>query len=97
MKTLKLSRSQHQVVQKLTRKDFSVLRKHPRLLSESRYLLRALKASSRTSSPFPNMRAGANAKQNTSGSQSSAGKQSTCLKTSRLQHQLPQAQRRNRR
>jgi hypothetical protein len=44
MKTLKLSRSQHQVVQKLTRKDFSALRKHPRLLSESRHLLRAFKS-----------------------------------------------------
>ena len=43
MKTLKVSRGQHQVLQTLTRKDFSALRKHPRLLSESKHLLRAFK------------------------------------------------------
>jgi hypothetical protein len=41
MKTLKVSRAQHQVLQTLTRKDFSALRKHPRLLSESKHLLGA--------------------------------------------------------
>ena len=43
MKTMKVSRGQHQVLQTLTRKDYSALRKHPKLLSESKHLLRALK------------------------------------------------------
>jgi len=43
MKTMKVSRSQHQVLQTLTRKDYSALRKHPKLLSESKHLLRAFK------------------------------------------------------
>jgi|LauGreDrversion4_2_1035121.scaffolds.fasta_scaffold00370_18 hypothetical protein len=43
MKTMKVSRGQHQVLQALTRKDYSALRKHPKLLSESKHLLRAFK------------------------------------------------------
>lgn len=43
MKTMKVSRGQHQVLQTLTRKDYSALRKHPKLLSESKHLLRAFR------------------------------------------------------
>lgn len=43
MKTLKVSSSRYRVLQSLTRKDISVLKKHPHILSESRHLLRAFK------------------------------------------------------
>ncbi len=44
MKTIKVSRSHYHVVQALTRKDIAMLRKHPKILTESKQLLRACKS-----------------------------------------------------
>lgn len=44
MKTLKVSRSHYQVLQGLTRKDIAMLRRHPKILVESKQLLRACKS-----------------------------------------------------
>ena len=43
MKTVKVTRSQYQILQHLTRKDMATLKKYPRLLVESKRLLRAFK------------------------------------------------------
>ena len=43
MKTIKVSPSRHRVLQSLTRKDISLLKKHPKILAESRHLLRVCK------------------------------------------------------
>lgn len=43
MKTIKVSRSHHNVIQALTRKDIAALKKHPKILAESKQLLRAFK------------------------------------------------------
>ncbi len=44
MKSLKVSRTQYEVLQALTRRDISVLRKYPNILAESKQLLRAFKS-----------------------------------------------------
>jgi hypothetical protein len=43
MKTVKVTRSQQRVLQNLSRKDIAFLKKHPKLLVQSRELLRACK------------------------------------------------------
>lgn len=43
MKTIKVSRSHYHVIQALTRKDILTLRKHPKILTESKQLLRTCK------------------------------------------------------
>ena len=43
MKTTKVTRGQYQILQKLTRKEFSTLKKHPKILRESKDLLRTCK------------------------------------------------------
>jgi len=43
MKTIKVSRSHYHVIQALTRKDILTLRKYPKILAESKQLLRACK------------------------------------------------------
>jgi 5-bromo-4-chloroindolyl phosphate hydrolysis protein len=43
MKTIKVSPGRYRVLQSLTRKDISLLKKHPKILAESRQLLRACK------------------------------------------------------
>ena len=43
MKTLKVTPGRYRVLQSLTRKDISLLKKHPKILVESRQLLRACK------------------------------------------------------
>ena len=43
MKTIKVTRVQYQILQKLTRKEFSTLKKYPKILSESKDLLRTCK------------------------------------------------------
>lgn len=43
MKTIKVSPGRYKVLQSLTRKDVSLLKKHPKILAESRQLLRACK------------------------------------------------------
>lgn len=43
MVTAKLTRSQLRILQNLTRKEVAVLKKYPRILAESRELLRACK------------------------------------------------------
>jgi 5-bromo-4-chloroindolyl phosphate hydrolysis protein len=44
MKSLKVSRTQYDILQALTRRDIAVLRKYPNILAESKQLLRALKS-----------------------------------------------------
>jgi hypothetical protein len=44
MKSLKVSRTQYEVLQALTRRDIAVLRKYPNILAESKQLLRAFKS-----------------------------------------------------
>lgn len=43
MKTIKVSPGRYKVLQSLSRKDVSLLKKHPKILIESRQLLRACK------------------------------------------------------
>jgi len=43
MKTIKVSRSHYHVIQALTRRDIATLRKYPKILAESKQLLRACK------------------------------------------------------
>jgi len=43
MKTIKVTRGQHQVLQKLTRKEIGTLKKYPKILLESKHLLRTCK------------------------------------------------------
>ena len=43
MKTIKVTHAQHRALQSLTRKDISLLKKYPKILAESRQLLRACK------------------------------------------------------
>ena len=43
MKTVKVTRSQYQVLQHLTRNDIAILKKYPKILAESKRLLRAFK------------------------------------------------------
>ena len=43
MKTIKVTPGRYRVLQSLTRKDISLLKKHPKILVESRQLLRACK------------------------------------------------------
>jgi hypothetical protein len=43
MKTIKVTRGQYQILQKMTRKEFSTLKKYPKILSESKDLLRTCK------------------------------------------------------
>ena len=43
MKTIKVTHAQHRLLQSLTRKDISLLKKYPKMLAESRQLLRACK------------------------------------------------------
>ena len=43
MKTIKVTRGQYQILQKLNRKEFSTLKKYPNILSESKGLLRTCK------------------------------------------------------
>ena len=43
MKTVKVTRGQHRVLQSLTRKEISTLKKYPKILAESRQMLRACK------------------------------------------------------
>ena len=43
MKTVKVTRGQYRVLQNLTRKEIGALRKYPKILVESRRLLRAYK------------------------------------------------------
>lgn len=43
MKTVKVTRGQLHVLQKLTRKEIGTLKKYPKILSESSHLLRACK------------------------------------------------------
>ena len=43
MKTVKVTRSQQRVLHRLSRKDLNILKKHPKLLAQSRELLRACK------------------------------------------------------
>jgi hypothetical protein len=43
MVTAKLTRSQYRILQNLTRKEVSTLKKYPKILAESRQLLRACK------------------------------------------------------
>lgn len=43
MKTIKVTPGRYRVLQGLTRKDISLLKKHPKILVESRQLLRACK------------------------------------------------------
>ncbi len=44
MKTLKVPRSQHPVLQSLTRKDIAVIRKYPKILAETKSVIRAFKS-----------------------------------------------------
>ncbi len=44
MKSLKVSRTQYEVLQALTRRDIAVLRKYPNIFAESKQLLRAFKS-----------------------------------------------------
>jgi 5-bromo-4-chloroindolyl phosphate hydrolysis protein len=43
MKTIKVTPGRYKVLQSLTRKDIGLLKKHPKILAESRQLLRACK------------------------------------------------------
>jgi 5-bromo-4-chloroindolyl phosphate hydrolysis protein len=43
MKTIKVTPGRYRVLQSLTRKDISLLKKHPKILVESRQLVRACK------------------------------------------------------
>jgi hypothetical protein len=43
MKTIKVTHAQHRALQTLTRKDISLLKKYPKILAESRQLLRTCK------------------------------------------------------
>ena len=43
MKTVKVTRGQYRVLQNLTRKEVATLKKYPRILVESKQLLRACK------------------------------------------------------
>ena len=43
MKTVKVTHGQYRVLQNLTRKDISTLKKYPKILAESKQLLRACK------------------------------------------------------
>ena len=43
MKTVKVTHGQFRVLERLTRKDLSTLRKYPKILAEARALLRACK------------------------------------------------------
>jgi len=43
MKTVKVTRSQYHILQNLTRKEVATLRKYPKILVESKRLLRACK------------------------------------------------------
>lgn len=43
MKTIKVARSHFHVIQALSRKDIAILRKHPKILAESKQLLHACK------------------------------------------------------
>ena len=43
MKTVKVTRGQFQVLQKLTRKEVGTLKKYPKILLESKHLLRTCK------------------------------------------------------
>jgi len=43
MKTVKVTRGQYRVLQNLTRKEIGTLRKYPKILAESKNLLRAFK------------------------------------------------------
>ena len=43
MKTIKVTRGQYQVLQNLSRKDVATLRKYPKIVAESKRLLRACK------------------------------------------------------
>ena len=43
MKTVKVTHAQYRALQSLTRKDISLLKKYPKIISESRQLLRACK------------------------------------------------------
>ena len=43
MKTVKVTRGQHRVLQSLTRKDIRTLRKYPKILAEAKLLLRTCK------------------------------------------------------
>ncbi len=44
MKTLKVPRNHYHVLQALTRKEISILRKHPSILVDTKHLLRACKS-----------------------------------------------------
>jgi hypothetical protein len=44
MKTLKVPRGQHPVLQSLTRKDIAVIRKYPKILAETKSVIRAFKS-----------------------------------------------------
>jgi hypothetical protein len=44
MKTVKVTRGQYHVLQNLTRKEVATLRKYPKILAESKRLLRACKS-----------------------------------------------------
>lgn len=44
MKSLKVSRSQYPVLQSLNRKDIAVLRRYPRILAETKAVIRAFKS-----------------------------------------------------
>lgn len=43
MKTLKVTHAQYRMLQSLTRKDMRLLKKYPKIIAESRQLLRACK------------------------------------------------------
>ena len=43
MKTVKVTRGQLQMLQKLTRKEIGTLKKYPKILVESKHLLRTCK------------------------------------------------------
>jgi len=43
MKTVKITSGQHRVLQMLTRKDLVTLKKYPKILAESRHMLRVCK------------------------------------------------------
>ena len=79
MKTVKVTRGQYHALQNLTRKEVATLRKYPKILVESKRLLRACKSVSRKSRRFRNMQTGENARQRTNASSAFARKQSTAV------------------
>jgi hypothetical protein len=53
MKTVKVTRGQYRVLQNLTRKEISTLKKYPKILVESKRLLRACKNVIKTIEKIP--------------------------------------------